>query len=92
MCNLKRLSYKNKKEPLSGQKEKIMIKNLKHYEKIDELAEMMMAEIQSLDDFENESKQLKDLADALARMAGHHDYKTMMFWQETIAEVLKMEV
>ena len=46
--------------------------------------------IQSLDDFENESKQLKDLADALARMAGHHDYKTMMFWKETIAEVLKM--
>lgn len=49
-----------------------------------------MTEIQSLDDFENESKQLKDLADALARMAEHHDYKTMMFWKETIAEVLKM--
>lgn len=79
MCNLKRLSYKNEKEPLSGQKEKIMIKNLKHYKKIDELAEMMMTEIQSLDDFENESKQLKELADALARMAGHHDYKAMMF-------------
>lgn len=65
-----------------------MLKNLQKYQEIDALADELLRKVEQLGDLENESKQLQDLGDALAKLAGYSDYRSMFFLKNIIAEVL----
>lgn len=71
-----------------ARRRKQMLKNLEKYEKIDALADELLRQVEQLGDFENESKQLQDLGNALAKLAGYSDYRSMFLLKSIIAEVL----
>lgn len=71
-----------------ARRRKQMLKNLEKYEKIDALADELLRQVEQLGDLENESKQLQDLGNALAKLAGYSDYRSMFLLKSIIAEVL----
>ena len=56
--------------------------------KIDALADELLRQVEQLGDLENKSKQLQDLGNALAKLAGYFDYRSMFLLKSIIAEVL----
>lgn len=56
--------------------------------KIDALADELLRQVEQLGDLENKSKQLQDLGNALAKLAGYSDYRSMFLLKSIIAEVL----
>lgn len=71
-----------------ARRRKQMLKNLEKYEKIDALADELLRQVEQLGDLENESKQLQDLGNALEKLAGYSDYRSMFLLKSIIAEVL----
>lgn len=71
-----------------ARRRKQMLKNLEKYEKIDALADELLRQVEQLGDLENKSKQLQDLGNALAKLAGYSDYRSMFLLKSIIAEVL----